>query len=27
MAQIDQKLSFKEKVGYGLGDFAANIVF
>jgi Na+/melibiose symporter-like transporter len=27
MAQLDQKLSVKEKVGYGLGDFAANIVF
>ncbi|MBU0473304.1 MAG: MFS transporter [Bacteroidetes bacterium] len=27
MTQLDQKLSFKEKVGYGLGDFAANIVF
>lgn len=27
MEQVDQKLSIKEKVGYGLGDFAANIVF
>lgn len=27
MTKLDQKLSFKEKVGYGLGDFAANIVF
>ena len=27
MEQVDQKLSVKEKVGYGLGDFAANIVF
>ena len=27
MTQLDQKLSIKEKVGYGLGDFAANIVF
>ena len=24
---MEQKLSIKEKVGYGLGDFAANIVF
>ncbi len=24
---MDQKLSVKEKVSYGLGDFAANIVF
>ena len=27
MEQLNQKLSIKEKVGYGLGDFAANIVF
>ncbi len=27
MEQLDQQLSIKEKVGYGLGDFAANIVF
>jgi GPH family glycoside/pentoside/hexuronide:cation symporter len=27
MEQSHQKLSIKEKVGYGLGDFAANIVF
>jgi len=27
MAQLEQNLSIKEKVGYGLGDFAANIVF
>jgi len=27
MEQLDQKLSVKEKVSYGLGDFAANIVF
>ena len=27
MQMSDQKLSIKEKVGYGLGDFAANIVF
>lgn len=27
MKQLDQKLSVKEKVSYGLGDFAANIVF
>ncbi len=27
MDQLDQKLSVKEKIGYGLGDFAANIVF
>jgi GPH family glycoside/pentoside/hexuronide:cation symporter len=27
MEQAGQKLSVREKVGYGLGDFAANIVF
>jgi len=27
MENAEQKLSIKEKVGYGLGDFAANIVF
>lgn len=27
MENTEQKLSIKEKVGYGLGDFAANIVF
>ncbi|MCB0729724.1 MAG: MFS transporter [Ignavibacteriae bacterium] len=27
MEQLGQKLQIKEKVGYGLGDFAANIVF
>lgn len=27
MEQLDHKLSVKEKVSYGLGDFAANIVF
>ncbi|MBI9072133.1 MAG: MFS transporter [Melioribacteraceae bacterium] len=27
MNQINEKLSVKEKLGYGMGDFAANIVF
>ena len=27
MGKLNQKLTIKEKVGYGLGDFAANIVF
>jgi GPH family glycoside/pentoside/hexuronide:cation symporter len=27
MSKISQKLSVREKIGYGLGDFAANLIF